>query len=232
MRTRIHRTEHRDSQELETLSDSELEAFLFDEEEEEDQKKPGIFNLPTVIGGSMVAVGLSWVLQQVGLFGGSTMTGMAVFLLILAILLLFPIGLGFSRGNRKRQKQRKRIARKLRKARLKRQLKSNKTLSASKNNMILGVCGGLAEYFGIDPTIVRILFCIATIATSGFIGIIAYIVLGVIMHSTKSSTSEEGTNMDTAPDPVMIVKNTRNRSNRTKGVKTNNSDNPILIIKD
>jgi phage shock protein C len=45
--------------------------------------------------------------------------------------------------------------------------------------MIAGVCGGLAEYFDVDPTIVRILWVIVTLL--GGAGIILYIVLWVIM---------------------------------------------------
>ena len=39
--------------------------------------------------------------------------------------------------------------------------------------MLAGVCGGIAEYFGIDPTIVRIIWLIVTLF--GGAGIIAYI---------------------------------------------------------
>lgn len=39
----------------------------------------------------------------------------------------------------------------------------NKKLLRSKNNrMLAGICGGVAEYFNIDPTIVRIIYVILT----------------------------------------------------------------------
>lgn len=44
---------------------------------------------------------------------------------------------------------------------------------------IAGVCGGIGEYFDIDPTIVRILFVLA--ALLGGPGIIAYIVLWIVL---------------------------------------------------
>lgn len=44
---------------------------------------------------------------------------------------------------------------------------------SQKNKMLAGVCGGIAEYFGIDPTIVRIIWLIVTLF--GGAGIIAYI---------------------------------------------------------
>lgn len=43
---------------------------------------------------------------------------------------------------------------------------------------ICGVCGGIAEYFNIDPTIVRLVW--ALIGLSGT-GIIAYVVAALIM---------------------------------------------------
>lgn len=45
--------------------------------------------------------------------------------------------------------------------------------------MIGGVCGGLAEYFGIDPTIVRVIWVGVTLM--GGAGIIAYLILWVVM---------------------------------------------------
>lgn len=45
--------------------------------------------------------------------------------------------------------------------------------------MIGGVCGGLAEYFGIDPTIVRILWVVITLI--GGAGILAYLILWIAM---------------------------------------------------
>jgi phage shock protein C len=48
--------------------------------------------------------------------------------------------------------------------------------------LLFGVCGGLAEYFGVDPTIVRIGFVLAGLfpPTSG-ISVIGYILLAVIL---------------------------------------------------
>lgn len=52
----------------------------------------------------------------------------------------------------------------------------NKTLYRSnRDKMISGICGGLAEYFDMDPTIIRILWVVFTFATNGA-GIVAYIV--------------------------------------------------------
>ena len=52
---------------------------------------------------------------------------------------------------------------------------------SSKHKMIAGVCGGLAEYFGLDPTIVRVAYVIISIISAAFPGILAYIILMFVM---------------------------------------------------
>lgn len=52
---------------------------------------------------------------------------------------------------------------------------------SNSNVMIGGVAAGLAEYFNIDPTIVRLLFVFLGIFTVGFPMILLYIILWVIM---------------------------------------------------
>ena len=47
--------------------------------------------------------------------------------------------------------------------------------------MIAGVCGGIAEWLGWDPTIVRILYVVVSCVSVAFPGILAYIVLWLIM---------------------------------------------------
>ena len=44
-----------------------------------------------------------------------------------------------------------------------------------KNRMIAGVCGGLAEWLGWDPTLVRILFVLVSIFSAAFPGILIYV---------------------------------------------------------
>jgi phage shock protein C len=50
-----------------------------------------------------------------------------------------------------------------------------------KNRMIAGVCGGLAEWLGWDPTLVRILYVVVSILSIAFPGILAYIILWILM---------------------------------------------------
>jgi phage shock protein C len=48
------------------------------------------------------------------------------------------------------------------------------------NKVMAGVCGGIAEYLQVDPTLVRVFFVIATVMTAG-LGFLGYIVLLVMM---------------------------------------------------
>lgn len=45
--------------------------------------------------------------------------------------------------------------------------------------MLCGVCGGVARYFDLDPTIVRLVW--AALTPAGFSGLIAYIVAALII---------------------------------------------------
>lgn len=56
----------------------------------------------------------------------------------------------------------------------------NRLTKSSSNKMLFGVCGGIAEYWGWDATIVRIIFVIATLFGMGS-PLIIYLVLAVIM---------------------------------------------------
>ena len=52
---------------------------------------------------------------------------------------------------------------------------------------IWGVCGGLAKYFDIDPTMVRVI-AIASVFFTGF-GIIAYIVMAIVVPLEDSTVN-------------------------------------------
>jgi phage shock protein PspC (stress-responsive transcriptional regulator) len=47
--------------------------------------------------------------------------------------------------------------------------------------MIAGVCGGIAEWLGWDPTLVRILYVVISILSIAFPGTLAYLILWLIM---------------------------------------------------
>jgi phage shock protein C len=59
-------------------------------------------------------------------------------------------------------------------------------LKKSHDKMIAGVCGGIAEWQGWDPTIVRIVYVLVSIFSAAFPGILVYIILMLIMPPADS----------------------------------------------
>lgn len=55
-----------------------------------------------------------------------------------------------------------------------------KKLNKSHKKMICGVCAGIAEYFNIDPTIVRLITVILSLGGIG-LGVIIYIIAAIII---------------------------------------------------
>lgn len=55
--------------------------------------------------------------------------------------------------------------------------------------MIAGVIGGLADYFGLDPTLARVIYVVGSVLSAAFPGILVYILMWVLIP-------EEG-----APEP-------------------------------
>ena len=56
----------------------------------------------------------------------------------------------------------------------------NKTITLSDNKKIAGVCGGLADFFDVDPTLFRVLYAVATVFTA-FSGVVLYLILWLII---------------------------------------------------
>lgn len=59
-----------------------------------------------------------------------------------------------------------------------------KLYKSNVNKKICGVCGGLAEYLNMDPTIVRLIAILLTIA--GGSGVLAYIIAALIMPTNPN----------------------------------------------
>ena len=57
--------------------------------------------------------------------------------------------------------------------------KVKKLYRSKKNRVIAGVCGGIAEYFNIDPTLVRLLWIFFVIIWGS--GILAYIIAWIVI---------------------------------------------------
>ncbi|HOE56355.1 MAG TPA: PspC domain-containing protein [Bacillota bacterium] len=67
---------------------------------------------------------------------------------------------------------------------------------------IAGVCGGLEEYFGIDVTIIRLIWVALTIATGIFPGVFAYVAAALIIPDEPIGYDRE---RDPGPSPEYTV---------------------------
>ena len=52
---------------------------------------------------------------------------------------------------------------------------------SSEDRMIAGVCGGIAEYFQIDSTLVRVAYVVGSVISVAFPGLLIYILLWIVM---------------------------------------------------
>ena len=59
---------------------------------------------------------------------------------------------------------------------------------SSTDKKLSGVCGGIAEYFAIDPSLVRLAWVILTILSGIVPGIIAYIIAAIVIPQRPSDT--------------------------------------------
>jgi len=65
----------------------------------------------------------------------------------------------------------------------------SKTLVRTRDGRILaGVCSGLAEYFGIDANLIRLIVAVITVFTGGF-GALAYLAAWVVIPEEGEKTS-------------------------------------------
>lgn len=184
---------------LESLSDEELDALLFDEGKEQPK---GMLNLPTLAGLSLILVGIAYTFQQLGLWGaGIDLTVLASLLPWLAGIFIILLGFGVlswrpDRKNKAKIKAEKKLAKQKKKRRIEgkaeRSPRSKRArLIKSPDKKMSGVCAGIADYFDIDPLLVRIAFVVGTVASGGPF-ILAYLLLAFIMpNADKRGPSQE-----------------------------------------
>jgi phage shock protein C len=58
---------------------------------------------------------------------------------------------------------------------------ANPLRRSRRHRLIAGVCGGLAEWLGWDPTLVRVLYVVVSILSAAFPGLLVYVVLWLVM---------------------------------------------------
>jgi phage shock protein C len=198
---------------LEDVTDDDIEAFL---EEQEGEKKAGFWNLPTIAGLSIITVGVAYLLQQMGISAipdvGTLVTALPWFAGALIILLGFGV-LSWSPSRKRKVRERRRAearqapSGKREKITVSRDDKEKRRLTKSATNKKLaGVCGGLGEYFGVDPTLIRIAFVIATLMGGVFPAIPLYIVLAIIMSSPEKKRPARDISRSGKEERVRVIR--------------------------
>ena len=73
---------------------------------------------------------------------------------------------------------------------------------SNKERMVAGVCSGLGQFFGIDPTIVRLIFVFSTLVCP-YVPL-AYLVLMIVVPEEAAGSLSHTTNEpDYSPEPIL-----------------------------
>jgi phage shock protein C len=64
---------------------------------------------------------------------------------------------------------------------------ASKKLRKSREKMIAGVCGGIAEWLGWDPAVVRVLYVLVSILSAAFPGLLVYVILWIVMPQPEEA---------------------------------------------
>lgn len=95
-------------------------------------------------------------------------------------------------------------------------MSEKKLCKSRRNKMVGGVCGGLAEYFNADPTIVRIIAVILCLLKG--VGLLVYLIACIVMpYSDEDFTDEDTDNLKSANiDPEDGKKSGKKAKNEDK----------------
>ena len=153
-------------------------------------KRSGI--VPAIAGLGLISSAVLMILQGAGILPGSFFSDQFWLFPILGILLVLLFGLSPKR--RKRRFRSKGRSRKPHSSPSQKDSTSPPHIhtdfskkskwnfpTKSRKKYIAGVCGGIAQRINMDPTLFRVLFVVALIATGGSVPLIAYILFAIFM---------------------------------------------------
>ena len=103
-------------------------------------------------------------------------------------------------------------------------MSKKKLCKSRKNKMIGGVCGGLAEYLNMDPTIVRIIAGVLCLVKG--LGVLVYLIMCIVMPYDDEDFSEDDTeNLKSANiDPEEGKKSASKKSDAEKDSKLHSDE--------
>lgn len=169
---------------LDDISNEDLDSLYFDDAPSE----PSLLNLQTVSGLSLILAGLVYLLTEIGAWSDPTLLGLGAALPWLLGTGAILLGLGVltwrsSSDDRPAGSPAKAVdadtgtpeggeapSKKT----------SSRLLRSRTDKKLFGVCGGIAEYLNLDPTLVRVAFVIATLMSFGPL-VLAYLALAFVI---------------------------------------------------
>ncbi|WP_251964337.1 PspC domain-containing protein [Salinibacter ruber] len=179
---------------LDDISEEELDTLYF----KDDTDESGLFNLPTVTGLTLILAGTIYLLSELGAWTGLAFSGLILPWLVGVGVILLGFGLLTWRSSEGDDDPESTTTKKAVEADtgqtkvVEEPKKSdNKKLTRSRTDKkLFGVCGGIAEYLSLDPTLVRIAFVVGVIGSGGPF-VLGYFALAFIMPKESPLTPEE-----------------------------------------
>ncbi|MCS3611631.1 PspC domain-containing protein [Salinibacter ruber] len=178
---------------LDDISEEELDTLYFSD----DTDTSGLFNLPTVTGLTLILAGTIYLLSELGAWTGLAFSGLILPWLVGVGVILLGFGLLTWRSSGKDDPEstttRKAVEAETGQTKVVEEPKKsdNKQLTRSRTDKkLFGVCGGIAEYLNLDPTLVRIAFVVGVIGSGGPF-VLGYFALAFIMPKEPPLTPEE-----------------------------------------
>ena len=180
---------------LDDVSDEELDALHFDDDTSEEN---GLLSLPTLTGLGLILAGMVYLLSELGVWSGPLLSGLGAALPWLIGVMVILLGFGVltwprSSASSDGTKRKKAVDAETGETKVVEEpdTPEKKRLTRSRSDKkLLGVCGGLAEYLNLDPTLVRIAFVVGVIASGGPF-ILAYIGLAFAMPKEPTYSAAE-----------------------------------------
>ncbi|WP_103027324.1 PspC domain-containing protein [Salinibacter altiplanensis] len=177
---------------LDDISEEELDALYF----EDDAEASSLFNLPTVTGLTLVLAGTIYLLSELGAWTGLAFSSLLLPWLVGIGVILLGFGLltwRSSGGAEDDASKKKAVEAETGQTKVVEEPKKSgkKKLTRSRTDKkLMGVCGGIAEYLHLDPTLVRIAFVVGVIGSGGPF-VLGYFALAFIMPKESPLSPEE-----------------------------------------
>ncbi|PSQ85465.1 MAG: hypothetical protein BRD42_08755 [Bacteroidetes bacterium QS_3_64_15] len=178
---------------LDDISEDELDDLYFDD----DAETSSLLNLPTITGLTLILAGTIYLLSELGVWTGLALSNFVLPWLVGVGVILLGFGLLTWRSSESSDEnngtKKKAVEAETGQTKVVEEPEKSgreKLTRSRTDKKILGVCGGIAEYLNLDPTLVRIAFVVGVIGSGGPF-VLGYLALAVIMPKEPPLSPEE-----------------------------------------